>query len=90
MLTLYPLDRETVINSVKKTGRAVVVQEAPRTCGYGAELIASINEKALTSLQAPVQRVCGYDIPVPLPKLENYYIPDVTRINKAIESVMSF
>lgn len=90
LLTLYPVDRKTIIDSVKKTGRCVVIQEAPRTCGYGAELIATINEKALLSLEAPVQRVTGYDIPVPLPKLENYYIPDVTRINKAIESVMSF
>lgn len=90
LLTLYPVDRKTIIDSVKKTGRCVVVQEAPRTCGYGAELIATINEKALLSLEAPVQRVTGYDIPVPLPKLENYYIPDVTRINKAIENVMSF
>ncbi len=90
LLTLYPVDRKTIIDSVKKTGRCVVVQEAPRTCGYGAELIATINEQALLSLEAPVQRVTGYDIPVPLPKLENYYIPDVTRINKAIESVMSF
>ncbi|MBI4163633.1 MAG: alpha-ketoacid dehydrogenase subunit beta [Candidatus Aenigmarchaeota archaeon] len=90
LLTLYPLDRETVINSVKKTGRCIVVHEAPRTCGYGAELVASINEKALLNLEAPVERVTGYDIPVPLPKLENYYIPDVTRINKAIEAVMNF
>lgn len=90
LLTLYPVDRKTIINSVKKTGRAVIVQEAPRTCGYGAELIATINEHALLSLEAPVQRVTGYDVPVPLPKLENYYIPDVNRINKAIEAVMSF
>jgi len=90
LLTLYPVDRKTIIDSVKKTGRCVVVQEAPRTCGYGAELIATINEQALLSLEAPVQRVTGYDIPVPLPKLENYYIPDVTRINKTVESVMSF
>lgn len=90
LLTLYPLDEKTVIDSVKKTGRCVIVQEAPKTCGFAAELIARINEKALLSLEAPVQRVTGYDIPVPLPKLENYYIPDVTRINKAIENVMSF
>ncbi|MEM5807719.1 MAG: alpha-ketoacid dehydrogenase subunit beta [Candidatus Aenigmatarchaeota archaeon] len=90
LLTLCPLDEKTVIDSVKKTGRCVIVQEAPKTCGFAAELIARINEKALLSLEAPVQRVTGYDIPVPLPKLENYYIPDVTRINKAIENVMSF
>ncbi len=90
LLTLYPVDRKTIIDSVKKTGRCVVVQEAPRTCGYGAELIATINEKALLNLEAPVQRITGYDIPVPMPKLENYYIPDVTRINKTIEDVMGF
>ncbi len=90
LLTLYPVDRKTIIDSVKKTGRCVIVQEAPRTCGYGAELIATINEQAFLNLEAPVQRVTGYDIPVPLPKLENYYIPDVTRINKAIEAVMNF
>ena len=75
---------------MKKTGRCVVVQEAPRTCGYGAELIATINEKVLLSLEAPVQRVTGYDIPVPLPKLENYYMPDVNRVLKGIEKVMGF
>ncbi len=90
LLTLYPVDRETIIKSIKKTGRGVIVHEAPRTCGYGAELIATINEKALLNLEAPIQRVTGYDIPVPLPKLENNYIPDITRINKAIENVMSF
>ncbi|MBI2543209.1 MAG: alpha-ketoacid dehydrogenase subunit beta [Candidatus Aenigmarchaeota archaeon] len=90
LLTLYPVDRKTIIDSVKKTGRAVVVHEAPRTCGYGAELIATINDQALLNLEAPVARVTGYDIPMPLPKLENYYIPDVTRINRAIENVMEF
>lgn len=90
LLTLYPLDEKTVVDSVKKTGRCVIVQEAPKTCGYAAELIARINEKALLSLEAPVQRVTGYDVPMPLPKLENYYIPDVARINKAVENAMNF
>ncbi len=90
LLTLYPIDRKTVIDSVKKTGRCVVVHEAPRTCGYGAELVATINENAFLSMEAPVQRVTGYDVPMPLPKLENYYIPDAARINKTIESVMNF
>lgn len=90
LLTLSPLDKKTIINSVKKTGRCVVVQEAPRTCGYGAELIATIQEGAFLSLKAPILRVTGYDIPMPLAKLENYYIPDAMRINEAIEKVISF
>ncbi|MCH8741303.1 alpha-ketoacid dehydrogenase subunit beta [Patescibacteria group bacterium] len=90
LLTISPLDRETIIYSVKKTGRCVVVQEAPKTCGFGAELITIIQEGAFLSLKAPLARVTGYDIPMPLAKLENYYIPDETRINKAIEKVMSF
>ena len=90
LLTLSPLERKPIIDSVKKTGRCVVVQEAQRTCGYGAELIATIQEGAFLSLKAPVSRVTGYDIPMPLPKLEDYYIPDAARITKAIEKVMSF
>lgn len=88
--TLKPLDVPTIINSVKKTGRAVIVQEAPRTCGFASELIALINDKALLDLQAPVQRVTGFDVPFPLYKLENYYLPDQKRIIKAINQVMSF
>ncbi len=88
--TLSPLDTEAVINSVKKTGRAVVVHEAPRSCGFGAEISATINEKALLSLEAPVLRVTGFDAMMPLYKLENYYLPNAERIAKAIEKVMSF
>ncbi len=88
--TLKPLDIPTMINSVKKTGRAVIVQEAPRTCGFASELIALINDKALLDLVAPVQRVTGFDVPFPLYKLENYYLPDVKRITKAINQVMSY
>ncbi len=90
LLTLSPLDKKTIINSVKKTGRCVVVQEAPRKCGYGAELAATIQEGAFLNLEAPIARVAGFDIPMPLAKLENYYIPDAARINKEIEKVMSF
>ncbi|MDA2936455.1 alpha-ketoacid dehydrogenase subunit beta [Patescibacteria group bacterium AH-259-L05] len=90
ILTLSPLDKQPIFESVKKTGRCVVVQEAPKTCGYGAELAAIIGEDVLLSLKAPVTRVTGYDIPVPLPKLENYYIPNEEKIINAIESVMSF
>jgi pyruvate dehydrogenase E1 component beta subunit len=90
LLSLYPLDTETIIKSVKKTGRCVIVHEAPRTNGFAAELIALINEQALLSLKAPVRRVTGYDIPVPLPDLEKYYIPDKNRIKKAIEETVNF
>ncbi|MCH7758970.1 alpha-ketoacid dehydrogenase subunit beta [Patescibacteria group bacterium] len=90
LLTLSPLDLKPIIESVQKTGRCVVVHEAPRTCGYGAELIAVITEQAFLSLAAPVMRVTGYDIPVPLAKLEHYYIPDEARIIKAMEQVMNF
>ena len=88
--TISPYDAETVIKSVKKTGRCVIAHEAPRTSGFAAELIASINEKALLSLQAPVARVTGPDVPVPFAKLESYYLPDVNRVIKGIEKVMSF
>ena len=88
--TINPYDAETVISSVKKTGRCVIAHEAIRTCGFGAELIAAINEKALLSLEAPVVRVTSPDVPLPLAKLENYFLPDVNRILKGIEKVMGF
>jgi 2-oxoisovalerate dehydrogenase E1 component beta subunit len=87
--TLTPLDSETVLASVRKTGRVVVLHEAPRTCGYGAELAALIAEQALTSLQAPVLRVTGYDTPFPY-TLEHTYLPDAPRALRAIEHVMVF
>ncbi|NJD77988.1 MAG: alpha-ketoacid dehydrogenase subunit beta [Candidatus Methanoperedens sp.] len=88
--TLSPLDDGVIIDSVKKTGRAVIVHEEPRTLGLGAEIIARINEKALLSLEAPVKRVTGFDIPVPLPKLEDYYLPDAARVADAIKEVAAF
>lgn len=90
LLTLSPLDRETIINSVKKTGRCVIVHEAPKTCGFGAELAATIQEEALLSMKAPVMRVTGYDIPMPMAKLENYQIPDTERIAGVVEKVIKF
>ncbi len=90
LLSLSPLDIDAVVNSVKKTGRAVIVHEAPKTLGFGAELSAMINEKALLSLKAPIVRVTGYDVVTPLPKMENYFFPDASRIVKGIEQVMSF
>lgn len=88
--TLSPLDGDTIITSAKKTGRVVIVQEAPKTCGFASELIALINEKALLNLEAPVQRVTGFDTVMPLYKLEQYYIPDAFRIIKAIKAVVQF
>ena len=88
--TLSPMDTATIIKSVNKTGRAIVVHEAPRSCGVGAEVIARINEKALLSLKAPVERVTGLDIIIPLYKLEDEYLPNEKRIAKAINKVMKF
>ena len=87
--TLVPLDQDTVLESVRKTGRVVIVHEAPRTCGYGAELAALIAEQALTSLAAPVLRVTGYDTPFPY-TLEHAYLPDAPRVIRALEHVMSY
>jgi pyruvate dehydrogenase E1 component beta subunit len=88
--TISPLDDETYLESVRKTGRAVVVHEAPPTCGVGAEIIARINEKALLSLQTPVVRVTGFDTVMPLLKLENHFLPSPERILRGIRKVMNF
>jgi pyruvate dehydrogenase E1 component beta subunit len=88
--TIKPIDRETIISSVKKTGRLVIVHEAIKSFGVGAEISAMINEEALLSLEAPVERVTGYDIIIPLPKMEKYFFPDEKRILKAINKVMNF
>jgi pyruvate dehydrogenase E1 component beta subunit len=88
--TVSPIDAETIITSIRKTGRGVIVHEASRTCGLSAEIIALINEKALLSLQAPVERVTGFDIPVPLMKTEHYYLPNSKRIVMAAKKVMNF
>ena len=88
--TLSPLDKDAIITSVEKTGRALVVHEAPKTCGLGAEIVALINEKALLSLNAPVLRVTGQDITVPFAKGEDYYIPSVIRISQGLKKVINF
>ena len=90
MRTLSPLDERIIIDSVRKTGRCVIVHEEPRTLGFGAEIIARINEKAFLYLEAPVKRVTGYDIPVPLPKLEDFYLPDAERVADAIKETAGF
>jgi pyruvate dehydrogenase E1 component beta subunit len=87
--SLVPLDVEAVLASVRKTGRAVIVHEAPRTCGYGAELAALIAERALTSLVAPIARVAGFDTPFPY-TLEHVYLPDARRVVRALEHVLRF
>ena len=81
--TLWPVDMETIVASVKKTGRVVVVHEAPKTCGFGAELVALINEKAFWHLEAPPVRVTGFDTPFPY-TLEMEYLPLAHRILPAI------
>jgi pyruvate dehydrogenase E1 component beta subunit len=87
--TLMPFDVDTIIDSVKKTGRAVVVHEAPRTCGFGAELAATIQERAMLWLEAPILRVTGFDTPFPY-TLEQEYLPDPPRILDALERVVNF
>jgi len=88
--TLNPLDRETLISSVGKTGRAVVVHEAPRTGGFGAEISAQITEHALLQLVAPVQRVAGFDVVFPLSQNEKLYLPSRERVVKAVETTLAF
>ncbi len=88
--TLSPMDVPTIIASVEKTGRAVVVHEAARTCGLGAEIVAQINEKALLSLEAPVERVTGFDTVFPMPQLEKYYLLTPERIIEAVRRVLAF
>jgi pyruvate dehydrogenase E1 component beta subunit len=81
--TLVPLDEETVVSSVQKTGRAVIIHEAPRTGGFGAEVAAVIQERALFALSAPVQRVTGWDTVFPLKRAEHHYLPSAERIAAA-------
>jgi 2-oxoisovalerate dehydrogenase E1 component beta subunit len=90
LATLKPLDTGTVIDSVRKTGRCIIVHEAPLTAGLGAEVAARAAEHALTSLLAPVSRVTGYDTVMPLPRLEARYMPGVDRILRAAEEAMAF
>lgn len=88
--TISPMDEAAFLDSVRKTGRAVIVHEAPRTCGLGAEIIARINEKAILSLEAPVERVTGFDTVFPLYKLEHHYLPNPERIMRGIRKALTF
>ncbi len=87
--TLLPLDIDAVLESVAKTGKAVIVQEAPKFCGYGAEIAAILAERALLHLEAPVVRVAGFDTPFPY-ALESTYLPDAERVLAAVEQVVNF
>jgi pyruvate dehydrogenase E1 component subunit beta len=86
--TVWPLDEEAIASSVEKTGRAIVVHEAPRAGGIGAEVTSIINEHCLYSLLKPVERVTGYDAPYPVPGLEDYYLPTPAKVLTALRQVM--
>ncbi|MCF6323765.1 MAG: alpha-ketoacid dehydrogenase subunit beta [Gammaproteobacteria bacterium] len=86
--TIKPLDMATILNSVAKTGRCVIIHEAARTCGVGAEIAAQLAEHGLLSLFAPVQRVTGYDTIMPMFKLENDYMPSTERIITAVKKTL--
>lgn len=88
--TISPLDVETIVNSVKKTGRVVIVHEAPKTAGFGAEIASRIMERCFLYLEAPPQRVTGFDTIMPYYKLELDYLPEAERIGKAIEEVAAY
>jgi len=90
LMTLNPYDEETIFGSVKKTGRVVIVNEAPKVGSFASELAAAIAEDAMLSLKAPIARVASYDVVLPLPKLEDHYMPTVERIRKALTDVMKY
>ena len=88
--TLYPIDVDTIVQSVQKTGRAVIVHEAPKTCGLGAELSSLIQEHCFLHLKAPVQRVAGFDTIMPYYKLELDYLPDAKQIEEAVTQCLAY
>lgn len=90
VVTVKPLDIETILNSVQKTGRCIIIHEAVRTCGIGAEIAAELAEKGLTFLLAPVQRVTAFDTVLPLSRLEPYYLPSVDRIMQASKIALEY
>jgi pyruvate/2-oxoglutarate/acetoin dehydrogenase E1 component len=88
--TLKPLDEDALLASAAKTGRVVIVQEAPRTAGFGAELAAILAEKAILDLRGPVLRVTGYDVPYPYWRIEDAYMPSVARVVDAVRRLLEF
>lgn len=89
LATISPIDSETILDSVAKTGRLVIVHEAARNCGVGAEIAAIVAEEALYDLVAPIKRVTGYDTVMPLYRLENDFIPGIARIVDAVNMTMA-
>ena len=87
--SLKPLDEESLLSSVARTGRVVVVQEAPRVCGFAAEVAAVLAEKAIFDLRGPVIRVTGYDVPYPYWQIEDAYMPSVERVVDAARRVLA-
>jgi pyruvate/2-oxoglutarate/acetoin dehydrogenase E1 component len=88
--TLKPLDEQTLLASAAKTGRVVIVQEAPRVCGFAAEVAAVLAEKAILDLRGPVKRVTGYDVPFPYWTIEDAYLPSVERVVGAARELLEF
>jgi pyruvate dehydrogenase E1 component beta subunit len=88
--TLKPLDEDALLASAAKTGRVVIVQEAPRVCGFAAELAAILAEKAILDLRGPVLRVTGYDVPYPYWQIEDAYMPSVNRVTAAVRRLLEF
>jgi pyruvate/2-oxoglutarate/acetoin dehydrogenase E1 component len=88
--SLKPLDEDALLASAAKTGRVVIVQEAPRVAGFGAELAAILAEKAMLDLRGPVLRVTGYDVPYPYWQIEDAYMPSVVRVVDAVHKLMEF
>ena len=88
--SLVPLDVEAIAESVARTGRAIVVQEAPKTGGFASEVVATIQDEAFLSLEAPVLRVSGWDAPYPMPLVEDQYVPSIERVLFAIQRTVGF
>lgn len=88
--TIYPTDFETITESVEKTGRAMILHEAPKSGGFGGEIASRIQEETILSMEAPVERVAAPDVPYPLYTLEDYYMPDVERAVKGLKKVLEF
>jgi pyruvate dehydrogenase E1 component beta subunit len=88
--SLKPLDEEALLGTAAKTGRVVIVQEAPRTCGFAAELAAILAEKAMLDLRGPVLRVTGYDVPYPYWQIEDAYMPSPERVVAAVRRLLEF
>jgi len=88
--TIYPMDFETITESVKKTGRAMILHEAPKSGGFGAEISSRIQENAILNMEAPVERVAAPDVPYPLYTLEDFYMPNKKRAVKGLERVLEF